>query len=719
MEAEQKGDESMKVKQEIQLAGRSFGIEFGERGILSDAAIFMNYGDTVVMVNANSSDKPRDGIDFFPLAVDYEEKMYSVGRIPGGFIKREARPSEKAILSGRAIDRPLRPLFPKGYRNDVQVVCTVLSVENDNLPEILAINAAATALLLSSIPYTTPLAAVMVGFVDGEFVVNPTSKQREESTLSLTVCSTDERIMMIEAGAKEVDEDTMIKGIQFGFDACQPIIAMQKELTQKYGKEKKVPVLNTLDEEVEKDVRAFAKDMVSEAMHIVDKDERSEKLDEVKSVVAEKFGEKYPEGKSDIAETLYLLQKEAVRDMAIFEHKRVDGRRFDEIRELSSEVSILPRTHGSGIFSRGSTQVLAVTTLGAIGDIQILDGVSEEESKRYIHHYNFPSYSVGETRPMRGPGRREIGHGALAEKAIEPLIPSEEDFPYTIRVVSEVLSSNGSTSQASVCASSLALLDAGVPLKRPAAGIAMGLFTTDDLSREEVVTDIQGVEDFFGDMDFKVAGTTEGITAIQVDTKLAGLSPAVIEKSIRDAKTARLEILKVMEGAIKEARPEVSQYAPKIFTLNINPDKIREVIGAGGKVINKIIAETGLKIDIDDTGKVFVGGSDIEMVKKAISIIEGIVKEIVPGEIYLGKVIKIMPFGAFVEILPNKEGLVHISKLDIKRVEKVEDIVEVGDEILVKVTEIDNQGRINLSRRDALIDMEKKEQAEKTEKTVE
>lgn len=715
MEAEQKGDESMKVKQEIQLAGRSFGIEFGERGILSDAAIFMNYGDTVVMVNANSSDKPRDGIDFFPLAVDYEEKMYSVGRIPGGFIKREARPSEKAILSGRAIDRPIRPLFPKGYRNDVQVVCTVLSVENDNLPEILAINAAATALLLSSIPYTTPLAAVMVGFVDGEFVVNPTSKQREESTLSLTVCSTAERIMMIEAGAQEVDEDTMIKGIQFGFEACQPIIAMQKELTQKYGKEKKVPVLTTLDEEVEKDVRAFAKDMVSEAMHIADKDERSAKLDEVKSLVAEKFGEKYPDGKSDIAETLYLLQKETVRDMAIFEHKRIDGRRFDEIRELSSEVSILPRTHGSGIFSRGSTQVLAVTTLGAIGDIQILDGVSEEESKRYIHHYNFPSYSVGETRPMRGPGRREIGHGALAEKAIEPLIPSEEDFPYTIRVVSEVLSSNGSTSQASVCASSLALFDAGVPLKRPAAGIAMGLFTTDDLSREEVVTDIQGVEDFFGDMDFKVAGTTEGITAIQVDTKIAGLSPSIIEKSIRDAKTARLEILKVMEGAIKEARPEVSQYAPKIFTLNINPDKIREVIGAGGKVINKIIAETGVKIDIDDTGKVFVGGSDIEMVKKAISIIEGIVKEIVPGEIYLGKVIKIMPFGAFVEILPNKEGLVHISKLDIKRVEKVEDIVEVGDEILVKVTEIDNQGRINLSRRDALIDMEKKEQAEKTE----
>ncbi len=705
----------MQIKQEIQLAGRNFGIEFGERGMLSDSAIFMNYGDTVVMVNANSSEKPRDGIDFFPLAVDYEEKMYAVGKIPGGFIKREARPSENAILAGRAIDRPLRPLFPKGYRNDVQVVCTVLSVERDNQPEILAINAAATALLLSSIPYTTPLAAVMVGFVDGEFVVNPTKEQREKSNLSLTVCATEERVMMIEAGANEIDEDTMIKGIQFGFEACQPIIAMQKDLTEKYGKEKKVPVLYTLNEELEKDVRAFAKDMVSEAMHIVDKAERSVKIDEVKSKVAEEFGEKYPEGKSDIAETLYLLQKEAVRDMAVLEHKRVDGRRFDEVRKLASEVSVLPRTHGSGIFTRGSTQVMAVTTLGAIGDVQILDGVSELESKRYIHHYNFPSYSVGETRPMRGPGRREIGHGALSEKAIEPLLPSEEDFPYTIRVVSEILSSNGSTSQASVCAATLALLDAGVPMKRPAAGIAMGLFTTDDLSKEEVVTDIQGVEDFFGDMDFKVAGTTEGITAIQVDTKIAGLSPEVIEKSIRDAKTARLEILKVMDGTIKEARPEVSQYAPKIFTLNINPDKIRDVIGSGGKVINKIIAETGVKIDIDDTGKVFVGGPDIEMVKKAISIIEGIVKEVVPGEIYLGKVIKIMPFGAFVEILPNKEGLVHISKLDIKRVEKVEDIVDVGDEILVKVSEIDNQGRINLSRRDALIDMEKKEQAEKAE----
>ena len=699
----------MKVKKEIQVAGRTLAIEFGERGMMSDSAIFMNYGDTVIMVNANASENPREGIDFFPLAVEYEERMYSVGKIPGGFIKREGRPSEKAILSGRAVDRPMRPLFPKGYRNDVQVVCTVLSVENDNLPEILAINAAATALLLSSIPYTTPLAAVHVGLIDGEFILNPTSAQREVSQMILTVCSTEHRIMMLEAGAKEVDEDTMIKGITFGFDACQPIIQFEKELVAQYGKKKKVPVIYALNESVEKEVRAFAKEMVVIAMHTTDKNERSEKIDEVKALLAGAFGEKYPENKSDIAETLYLLQKETVRDMAIIEHKRVDGRAFNQIRPLAAEIEILPRTHGSGLFTRGSTQVMAVTTLGAIGDIQILDGVSEEVSKRYIHHYNFPSYSVGETRPMRGPGRREIGHGALAEKAIEPLLPTEEDFPYTIRVVSEVLSSNGSTSQASVCASTLALLDAGVPLKRSAAGIAMGLFINDDLSCEEVITDIQGVEDFFGDMDFKVAGTTEGITAIQVDTKTAGLSPYCIDKAIRDAKTARLEILEVMKGAISEAKPEVSQYAPKIFTLKINPDKIRDVIGSGGKVINKIIAETGVKIDIDDTGKVFVGGTDIEMVKKAMKIIEGIVKEVVPGEIYLGKVIKIATFGAFVEILPNKEGLVHISKLDIKRVEKVEDIVNVGDEILVKVTEIDQQGRINLSRRDALMDMEKKE----------
>ncbi len=710
----------MHPKRELLVAGRKIGVEFGENlGMLSDTALFMSYGETVVLLNTNASEKPRDGIDFFPLSVDYEERMYSVGKIPGGFIKREGRPTEKAILHGRAIDRPLRPLFPKGYRNDVQVIATVMSVETDNLPEILAINAASTALLLSSVPYTTPLAAVQVGLIDGEFVLNPTTTEREQSKMFLTVCATEHKVMMIEAGAEEIDEETMIRGISYGFDACQPIISFQKELWAEFGKEKKVPVLYTLNEEVETAVRAFATEPMKAAMHIADKDERSKGIDAVKASVSAEFSEKFPDKKYDISETLYNIQKEVVRDMLIFEKKRVDGRRFDEIRPLAADVSILPRTHGSGLFTRGNTQVLAVATLGAIGDEQILDGVGQEDSKRFIHHYNFPSYSVGETRPMRGPGRREIGHGALAEKALEPLIPDEETFPYTIRLVSEVLSSNGSTSQASVCASTLALQDAGVPIKRPCAGIAMGLFTTDDLALEEVITDIQGVEDFFGDMDFKVAGTTEGITAIQVDTKLHGLSEYCIRTAIEKAKTARLEILKVMEGAIKESRPEVSKYAPKIFIIRIDPEKIRDVIGSGGKTINKIIAETGVKIDIEDDGKVFVGAQDIEAAKAAIKIIEGITKDVVPGELYLGKVTKITTFGCFVEILPNKEGLVHVSKLDLKRVEHVEDIVAVGDEILVKVTEIDNQGRINLSRRDALLDLEKKEKEAKEKEASE
>lgn len=692
----------MRVKKEIQLAGRNLGIEFGDFGLMSDTAVFMNYGETVVLVNTNASEKPREGIDFFPLMVDYEEKQYSVGKIPGGFIKREGRPTENAILAGRAVDRPLRPLFPKGYRNDVQVVVTVMSVDQDNAPEILAINAAATALLMSSIPYTTPLAAVQVGLVDGAYVLNPNAEQRAASSLDLTVCATEERVMMLEAGAQEVDEETMIQGIEFGFDACQPIIAFQKALQAEFGKAKKTPVLYLVNEEMEREVRSFASAMVLDAMHLVDKDQRGEKLDEIKALVKEQFSEKYPDDVKDFGEVLYNLQKEAVRDMVILEKKRVDGRAFDEIRPLASEVAVLPRTHGTGLFSRGNTQVLGVVTLGAISDIQILDGIGTADHKRYIHHYNFPSYSVGEVRPMRGPGRREIGHGALAEKAILPLIPDEETFPYTIRVVSEVLSSNGSTSQASVCASSLALLDAGVPLKRPAAGIAMGLFTTDDLSQEEVVTDIQGVEDFFGDMDFKVAGTTEGITAIQVDTKIKGLSKECIRKSIMDAKAARMRILEVMNAAISAHRPEVSQYAPKIYIISIHPDKIREVIGSGGKVINKIIADTGVKIDINDDGKIFVAGEDIEMVKKAIGIIEGIVKEVEAGEIYKGKVIKIADFGCFVEILPNKEGLLHISELDNKRVNKVEDVVSVGDEVMVKVIAIDPTGRFKLSRKEAM-----------------
>ncbi|HFD2044465.1 TPA: polyribonucleotide nucleotidyltransferase [Clostridium perfringens] len=688
------------------IAGRPMKVEFGKLGMLSDAAILMSYGDTVILTNVNASEKPREGIDFFPLSVEYEERLYSVGKIPGGFIKREGKPSEKAILNGRAIDRPLRPLFPKGYRNDVQVVCTVVSVENDNLPEILAINAASMALCLSSIPFTTPVAAVQVGLIGEEFILNPTSKEREESSLQLTVCATKERVMMIEAGGDEIPEDTMINAIKFGFDKCQDIIKFQEEAVSMFGKEKKVPELHKVPEEIEKAVREFAFDMISESMHITDRDERNAAMDEVKAKINEEFEEKYPDNMSDIGEAVYDMQKEVVRHMLLKEGKRPDGRAFDQVRNIGCEVGLLPRTHGTGLFTRGLTQVMTVATLGSISEIQILDGIGEEESKRYMHHYNFPAYSVGEVRPLRGPGRREIGHGALAERALEPLIPSEAEFPYTIRLVSEVLSSNGSTSQASVCGSTLALLDAGVPIKRPAAGIAMGLITSKDLTEEEVLTDIQGLEDFFGDMDFKVAGTEEGITSIQVDTKIKGLSEKVIHDAIYGARKARLMILDKIKECIPAPREEVSKYAPKTSTLQIDPEKIRDVIGAGGKVINKIIADTGVKIDIKEDGLVYVSSAESEGVKEAVKIIEGLTKEVKAGEIYLGKVTKIAQFGAFVEVLPNKEGLVHISKLDNKRVEKVEDVVSVGDEILVKVTEIDSQGRINLSRKDAIKEAE-------------
>ncbi|NLC66343.1 MAG: polyribonucleotide nucleotidyltransferase [Clostridium sp.] len=691
----------MKINKEITLAGRNFGVEFGDTGFLSDAAIFVNYGDTVIMVNTNASNSPRKGMDFFPLSVDYEERLYSVGKIPGGFIKREGRPSEDSILNGRAVDRTIRPLFPDGLRNDVQVVCTIMSVENDNAPSILAINGAVTALLLSSIPYDTPLGAVSVGLIDGDFVLNPNSEQREASDLDLTVCATEDRVMMIEAAANEVSEQVMIDAIDFGFNECKQIIEFQKELVKEYGKEKRELEYFTVDEDIRSMVSNFIGNDIKDAMQILDKDERNDKINEIKEKVAEEFSEEYEDSLKEINEVVYEAQKNSLRDMVLLENKRIDGRAFDETRHLESSVSILPRTHGSGIFTRGQTQVLGVTTLGAISEIQKLDGISEEETKRYMHHYNFPSYSVGETGPMRGPGRREIGHGALAEKALLPLIPSEEEFPYAIRVVSEILSSNGSTSQAAVCASTLALLDAGVPLKRPAAGVAMGLFTNDDLSVEKVVTDIQGIEDFFGDMDFKVAGTEKGITSIQVDTKIKGFSKTVVEESINGARKARLQMLDVMKAAIDGPRDEVSLYAPKIYTINIDPDKIRDVIGAGGKTINKIIDETGVKIDIDDTGKVFVAGEDINMVNAALKTIEGITKDVKKGEIYLGTVKKIMPFGCFVEILPGKDGLVHISKLEEGRVENVEDVVSEGDEILVKVLEIDNQGRINLSRKDA------------------
>ncbi len=582
------------------------------------------------------------------------------------------------------------------------MVCTVVSVEQDDLPEILAINAASMALSLSSIPFTTPVAAVQVGLIDGNFVLNPTSKEREESILQLTVCATKERVMMIEAGGNEIPEDTMIKAIEYGFEKCQDIVAFQEEAMAKFGKKKDEPVLYKPDEELAKDIKDFASKMIKEAMWITDKDERNAAMDIVNDKISEAFAEKYPDTFADSKEIVYNMQKEVVRDMLLNHSRRPDGRAFDEIRKISCEVDLLPRTHGTGLFTRGLTQVMTVATLGAVGDIQIIDGIGETESKRYMHHYNFPAYSVGEVKPLRGPGRREIGHGALAERALEPLIPSEEEFPYTIRLVSEVLSSNGSTSQASVCGSTLALLDAGVPIKRPAAGIAMGLITSEDLSEEEVLTDIQGIEDFFGDMDFKVAGTTEGITSIQVDTKIKGLSFNVIETAIKNARKARLHILDKINECIPNPKSEVSKFAPKTSTISIDPEKIRDVIGAGGKVINKIIADTGVKIDIKEDGTVFVSSPDHDGVNEAIRIIEGLTKEVQAGEVYLGKVTKIAAFGAFIEILPNKEGLCHISKLDKKRVEKVEDVVSVGDEILVKVTEIDSQGRINLSRKDAL-----------------
>lgn len=687
---------------ECEISGRKMKVEFGKVGMLSDCAIFMSYGDTVIMTNVNASKEPREGIDFFPLSVEYEERLYSVGKIPGGFIKREGRPSEKAILSGRAIDRPIRPLFPKGYRNDVQVVCTVVSVEQDNIPEILAMNAASMALSLSSLPFTTPIGNVLVGLVDGKFVLNPTVEEREKSTLHLTVSATEERVMMIEAGGDEIEEDVMIDAIRFGFQGCQNIIKFQKEAMAMFGKEKPEPVLYKVSEDLEEDIRNNFGDKIKASMYITDKDDRNDSLSKVMLEIMEHLGEGYGEVASDVGDITYRMQKEVVRDMLLNHHRRPDERKFDEVRPISCEVDILPRTHGTGLFTRGLTQVMTVATLGAIGDAQTLDGIEEETTKRYMHHYNFPSYSVGEVRPLRGPGRREIGHGALAERALEPLIPSEEEFPYTIRLVSEVLSSNGSTSQASVCGSTLALLNAGVPIKRPAAGIAMGLITSEDLSHEEVITDIQGLEDFFGDMDFKVAGTEKGITSIQVDTKISGLSEKVIHDAIYGARKARFLILDKIKECIPEAREELSPYAPRLLKMKIDPEKIRDVIGSGGKTIKKIIADTGVAIDTNDDGTIIIVSSDLEAANKAYEIIDMITRDAKVGEVYLGKVTRIAAFGAFVEILPNKEGLVHISKLDNKRVNKVEDVVSIGDEIPVKVIEIDAQGRINLSRKDAM-----------------
>ena len=694
----------------MDLAGRELSVEIGKIAELASGSAIIRYGETMVMVNVSKSAKPRDGIDFFPLSVDYEERLYSVGKIPGGFLKREGKPSEKAILTSRLIDRPIRPLFPKGFRNDVQVVATVLSVDQDCTPDIVAMIGSSIALSISDIPFNGPTGSVLIGLVDGAFVVNPTAEQREKSSLHLVVSGTKDAIMMVEAGGEEIPDVLMLEAILFAHEEIKKVVAFIEEITAEVGKEKMEVVLFKPDEEVEKAVREFATDKMKEAVKTIEKLERMEKMDAVKAETFEKFEELLEDYGVDIEETLQAIIKEEVRKLIVHENVRPDNRGLEEIRPIWCDNGFIPRAHGSGLFTRGQTQVMSIATLGALGDVQILDGLDEEESKRYMHHYNFPAYSVGEARPSRGPGRREIGHGALAERARIPVLPSKEEFPYAIRVVSEVLSSNGSTSQGSVCGSTLSLLDAGVPLKDMVAGIAMGLIKHDD--KVAVLSDIQGMEDHLGDMDFKVAGTEKGITAIQMDIKIAGIDKEILAKALTQAKAGRIHILNEMRKTISAPKPELSKYAPKIITMNINPDKIRDVIGPGGKVITKIIEETGVKIDIEQTGEVFIAGIDADMIKLAQKKIHDIVAEAEVGQTYTGKVTRIMNFGAFVEILPGKEGLLHISHIAHERVSKVEDVLNIGDEVEVKVTEIDEKGRVNLSRKVLLPKPEKVEKKE-------
>ncbi|NLJ87172.1 MAG: polyribonucleotide nucleotidyltransferase [Epulopiscium sp.] len=692
------------------LAGRKLTVEIGKVAELANGAALVRYEDTVVLVTATASDKPREGIDFFPLSVDYEERLYAVGKIPGGFIRREGKPTEKAILTSRVIDRPIRPLFPDDYRNDVSIVATVLSVDQDCSPEIAAMIGSSVALTISDIPFYGPTGSVNVGYVNDEIVINPTAEQREVSKLSLTVASTKDKVMMIEAAADEIEEEIMLEAIFKAHEENKKIVKFIEEIQAECGKPKHDYEKHVIPTEIYEEIKEFiGRDEMEKSVFTDDKQQRDIQMKELTEKVTEYFLEKNPDLEPYINEAIYKFEKETVRDMILRQHKRPDGRSLEEIRPLSAEIDILPRTHGSAIFKRGQTQVLTVTTLGALGDVQILDGLDAlEDSKRYMHHYNFPSFSVGETKPSRGPGRREIGHGALAEKALVPVIPSEEEFPYAIRLVTEVLSSNGSTSQASVCGSTLSLMAAGVPIKAPVAGISVGLVTGETTDDFVILTDIQGLEDFFGDMDFKVAGTHKGITAIQMDIKIQGLTKEIIEKALYQTKRARTYILdEVILKTISEPRKELSSYAPQILQTSVDPEKISEIIGPRGKTINKIIDETGVKIDIEDDGRIYICGVDSEKVKRALSIIEGIAKDIEAGEIYLGKVVKITTFGAFVEIAPGKEGLVHISKLAHEHVKNVEDVVKIGDEILVKVTDIDNQGRINLSRKDTLPKPEK------------
>lgn len=694
-----------------ELAGRTLSVEIGRVAELANGAAIIKYGDTVVLVTATASEVPRAGIDFFPLSIDYEERLYSVGKIPGGFIKREGRPTEKAVLTSRVIDRPIRPLFPKDYRNDVAVVATVLSVDQDASPEVAAMIGASIALSISDIPFKGPTAALNIGLIDGKYVINPSSTEREISDLTLTVASTAEKVMMIEAGANEISDEVMFDAIMFAHAENQKIVGFINTIVSECGKDKRGYEQHSVPEELYEKVKNLIGEERMEVAVFTDlkqvRDERMTALtNEVTTAILESSEEADKEGlTSQIGEAMYKFEKETVRKMILKDQKRPDGRKVDEIRQLSSEVDILPRTHGSAMFKRGQTQVLTITTLGSMSDVQILDGLDIlEESKRYMHHYNFPSYSVGETRPSRGPGRREIGHGALAERALLPVIPSEEEFPYAIRTVSEVLSSNGSTSQGSVCASTLSLMAAGVPIKNPVAGISVGLITEENSDEFVLLTDIQGLEDFFGDMDFKVAGTKDGITAIQMDIKIDGLTPDIILKSLKQTHEARNFILdEVMLKTLDKPRDGVSEYAPKMGMLTIDPEKIAEVIGARGKVIKRIIEESGVSsINTEDDGRIFIADSSAENVQKAIDLISAIVNDPEIGKVYAGKVTRLMNFGAFVEIAPEKEGLVHISQLAKERVAKVEDVVKVGDVVNVKVTEIDEQGRINLSMKQAL-----------------
>ena len=682
---------------EMEVGGRPLVIENGKMAKQANGAVLVRYGDTVVLVAVTASAEPREGVDFFPLTVDYEEKMYAVGKIPGGFIKREGRPSNAAILCARLIDRPIRPLFPKGFRNDIQVIATVLSVEQDNPPDIAAMIGASCALSVSDIPFNGPIAGVRVGRVDGKFIINPTVEQREKSDLNLTIAGSYDAVMMVEAGANELPEDVILESILFGHKEIKRIVEFQRKIIDACGKKKREVRLFQTPPEMEQAIRDYAAARLDAAVRDSDKLRRDEHIAAVNADTMEHFLEIYPGAAKEIAAVLHDVEKDIVRRMITHEKIRPDGRGLDEVRPVSCEVGILPRTHGSGLFTRGQTQILTVTTLGSLGDAQVIDGLGIEKSKRYIHQYNFPGYSVGEARPARGPGRREIGHGALAERALLPVIPTEEEFPYMFRLVSEVLESNGSSSMGSVCGSTLSLMNAGVPIRRPVSGVAMGLVKDGD--QYTILTDIQGMEDALGDMDFKVAGTDQGITAIQMDIKIAGITREILASALEQAKRGRAFIMGKMMECISKPAPDLSPYAPRVTTMHINVDKIRNVIGPGGKMIKKIVDDTNTQIDIEEDGTILISAVNVEDAKKAVAIIEELVRDVEVGAVYKGKVTRIMAFGAFVEVLPGKEGLCHISQLAKRRVEKVEDVVQIGDTLDVKVTEIDRQGRVNLSHK--------------------